>query len=50
MTVKDIKDYFKSQYGWIDAISIGKIDKDKEKAICFYDNNSASKMYPGSRN
>lgn len=36
MTLKQIKDYFKSEYQWSDYISIGKIDNDKEKAICFY--------------
>ena len=36
LTLKKIKDYFKSEYGWTDSISIGKIDNDKEKALCFY--------------
>lgn len=36
MILKHIKDYFKSEYGWVDSISIGKIDTDQEKALCFY--------------
>lgn len=36
MTLKQIKDYFKTTFLWDEAISIGKIDKDREKAICFY--------------
>lgn len=31
-----IKDYFKNEFQWIDSISIGKIDNNQEKAICFY--------------
>ena len=31
-----IKDYFKAGFPWADSISIGKIDNNKEKAICFY--------------
>lgn len=31
-----IKNYFKAGYGWKDAISIGKIDNNRDKAICFY--------------
>ena len=37
LTLKKIKDYFKSEYNWTDSISIGKIDNNQEKAICFYD-------------
>lgn len=36
MTLKQIKDYFKQTFLWDEVISIGKIDKDREKAICFY--------------
>ena len=36
MTLKEYKDYFKSSFNWNEAISIGKIDNNKEKAICFY--------------
>ncbi len=36
MTVKQYKDYFKTSFNWNEAISIGKIDNNKEKAICFY--------------
>ncbi len=36
MTLKQIKDYFKETFLWRESISIGKIDKDKEKALCFY--------------
>lgn len=36
ITLKQIKDSFKSVFKWSDDISIGKIDNNKEKAICFY--------------
>lgn len=36
MTLKQYKDYFKDTFSWADAISIGKIDNNQEKAICFY--------------
>lgn len=36
MTLKEYKDYFKASFKWDEAISIGKIDNSKEKAICFY--------------
>lgn len=36
MTLKQIKDFFKSTFCWTDGISIGKIDKNLEKAVCFY--------------
>lgn len=36
MTLKQYKDYFKTSFKWSEAISIGKIDNNKEKAICFY--------------
>ena len=36
ITLKQLKDYFKDEYKWTDSISIGKIDNNKDKAICFY--------------
>ena len=39
MTLKQYKDYFKENFKWTDAISVGKIDDNKEKAICFYNSN-----------
>lgn len=36
MTLKQYKDYFKSSFNWNGAISIGKIDNNKDEAICFY--------------
>ncbi len=45
MTLKEIKDYFKSTFGWTDGISTGKIDNNQEKAICFY--NSKRGNYQG---
>ena len=39
MSLKDLKDYFKTNYSWINSISIGKIDNNQEKAICFYNSN-----------
>ena len=46
MTLKQYKDYFKSTFGWTDSISIGKIDNDQEKAICFY-NSKRTLSYQG---
>lgn len=37
MTLKQYKDYFKENFKWNESISIGKIDNNKERAICFYD-------------
>lgn len=39
MTLKQYKDYFKENFKWADLISIGKIDNNQEKAICFYNSN-----------
>ena len=39
MTLKKYKDYFKENFKWTDSISIGKIDNNQEKAICFYNSN-----------
>lgn len=36
MTLKALKDFFKTAYSWTDNISIGKIDGDVERAVCFY--------------
>ena len=36
MTLKALKDFFKTAYSWTDNISIGKIDVDVERAVCFY--------------
>jgi len=36
VTLKQIKDYFKQEFNWNKPISIGKIDNNKEEAICFY--------------
>ena len=42
MTLKDYKDEFKKTFAWADAISIGKIDNNQEKAICFYNSKRGS--------
>ena len=39
MTLKQYKDYFKENFKWMYSISIGKIDNNQEKAICFYNSN-----------
>ena len=31
-----IRDFFKRQYGWTDSISVGRIDNDTDRAVCFY--------------
>lgn len=36
LTLKQLKDYFKINFNWEYSISIGKIDNNQEKAICFY--------------
>lgn len=36
ISLKQIKDYFKAEFSWTDSISIGKIDNNQEKALCFY--------------
>ncbi|HAV90202.1 MAG TPA: hypothetical protein DCW44_02875 [Eubacterium sp.] len=36
ISLKQIKDYFKAESSWTDSISIGKIDNNQEKALCFY--------------
>lgn len=39
LTLKQIKDEFKIHFNWTDSISIGKIDNNQEKALCFYNSN-----------
>ena len=46
LTLKEIKDYFKREYNWTDSISIGKIDNNQEKAICFYNSARESAYAP----
>ena len=46
MTLKQYKDYFKENFKWTDSISTGKIDNNKEKAICFY-NSQRNSSYVG---
>ena len=36
MRLKQYKDEFKASFNWNEAISIGKIDNNKEIALCFY--------------
>lgn len=36
MNISKIRDYFIEKFSWSDSCSVGKIDKDKEKAVCFY--------------
>ncbi len=46
MTLKEHKDYFKKEFKWNESISIGKIDNNKEKTICFY-NSKRNSEYIG---
>ena len=46
MTLKQYKDYFKENFKWTDSISTGKVDNNKEKAICFY-NSQRNSSYVG---
>ena len=46
MTLQEHKDYFKKEFKWNESISIGKIDNNKEKAICFY-NSKRNSEYVG---
>lgn len=36
ITLAQIRDYFKSDFNWVDKAYIGKIDNNQEQAICFY--------------
>ena len=47
MTLKQYKDYFKKEFKWTESISIGKIDNNQEKAICFY-NSQRGQPYIGT--
>ncbi len=40
MTLGQYRDYFKNNFKWTDSISSGKIDNNKQKAICFYNSDS----------
>lgn len=40
--LRDIKDYFKNEFPWQEAVYIGKIDNSKEKAVCFYDSHASA--------
>lgn len=46
ITLAQIRDYFKEEFKWSDSISSGKIDNNKEKAICFY-NSKRNLSYQG---
>ena len=47
ITLAQIKDYFKNNFDWSNnSLSIGKIDNNKEKAICFY-NSKRNLSYQG---
>lgn len=46
MTLKEYREDFKENFGWNESISIGKIDNNKEKAICFY-NSKRNSEYVG---
>lgn len=46
ITLKQFKDYFKNEFKWTDSISIGKIDNNQEKTICFY-NSKRQLSYQG---
>lgn len=46
ITLAQIRDYFKKEFKWSDSISSGKIDNNKEKAICFY-NSKRNLSYQG---
>lgn len=37
MMLSDIRDYFTKNFGWNESVSIGKIDQNKDIAVCFYD-------------
>lgn len=46
MTLLELKDYFKMNFNWDESISIGKIDNNQEKAICFYNSNRNQSYSP----
>lgn len=47
MNLSKYRDDFKTNFNWTDAISIGKIDNNQEKAICFY-NSKRTLSYIGT--
>lgn len=47
ITLKQIKDYFKDEFNWEEVISIGKVDNNQEKALCFY-NSKRELSYQGT--
>lgn len=40
--LKAIRDHFKTEYGWSDSISVGRIDKNSDRAVCFYNSKHAA--------
>lgn len=34
--LKAIRDFFQTEYGWSDSISVGRINKNSDRAVCFY--------------
>lgn len=40
--LKAIRDHFKTEYGWADSISVGRIDKGSDRAVCFYNSKHAT--------
>ena len=36
ITLREVKDYFKENYEWDGSISIGKLNRNNEQSICFY--------------
>lgn len=40
--LKAIRDHFKTEYGWSDSISVGRIDKNSDRAVCFYHSKHAT--------
>lgn len=52
MTTADIRDYFIESFPWNGSCSIGKIDKNKDTAVCFYLNTPQTKQtaFGGKKN
>lgn len=40
--LKAIRDFFQTEYGWTDSISVGRIDKNSDRAVCFYHSKHAA--------
>lgn len=36
MKLSELRDYFKSNFPWEESLSVGKIDNNKDRAVCFY--------------